>query len=712
MKAAKKNLNKKEDFISIILTSYDQIVHTSLIVNMKMTTTELINILNKKMLEYYSDKSIYDFYYYYNGNILNHSSFSLYQVKIRNGTIILANIIEGKNHEIVKEKEENINFNQIDLNNYIPEDLISLILISSDQLVHTTVIISKYKTCSDLIKLLYKHLKKNYPQYSENEFYFLYKGQKLNFNSLTLDEAHIENGTTILTLIIEPMLNENLNMEASIIINNEYHENFTFDLDGLLKLCLLKEISNYYYNDLEYYDKKIPNKIKYILEILSGGNIDLNQTQNSILSVLGKLGGQCNIINFSKFIDQNTNKEDIIEVYDILKINEKEKINEKKNCLGSYVPYMKKFETEFEKAKKESVFEYTINSLTIVDRENRLDFENEKDDCPNRQEKILFHGTGIKPCAKILTDMFKRSEKSGYQFGKGVYFTDSLDYAWYYGGIDHRANLNKIPKVEDSFVFVGSLIYYDKKGYKRVYDHKYQPKKNEINFALANAKTETIFEKNPNTSKFYGTEYVIYEKEQICPFIGCSVKRDEFCVIWRDVNFSQNPVYNNEFDELFKKFLKKRIEYIQEQVKFNVYPCETSEEALKLIKRKKYSKIILISNVGDDLSGKQFISDARKIIGSDVIALFLCYNKNHLNWIKEFKNALFSNDSSFYEEYLECFVTERGLDMKKKNELISEKIINLIKKMQKKYGVKFKFFHDFLNYPNFKSEGKFSDLTF
>ena len=32
--------------------------------------------------------------------------------------------------------------------------------------------------------------------------------------------------------------------------------------------------------------------------------------------------------------------------------------------------------------------------------------------------------------------MFKRSEKSGYQHGKGVYFTDSLDYAWYYGGKD------------------------------------------------------------------------------------------------------------------------------------------------------------------------------------------------------------------------------------------------------------------------------------
>ena len=52
---------------------------------------------------------------------------------------------------------------------------------------------------------------------------------------------------------------------------------------------------------------------------------------------------------------------------------------------------------------------------------------------------------------------------------------------------------------------------------------------------------------------------------------------------------------------------------------------------------------ILISNVGSDLSGKDFIINARKIIGSDVVALFLCYNIKHLNWIKNFKNAFENN---------------------------------------------------------------------
>ena len=114
------------------------------------------------------------------------------------------------------------------------------------------------------------------------------------------------------------------------------------------------------------------------------------------------------------------------------------------------------------------------------------------------------------------------------------------------------------------------------------------------------------------------------------------LKRDEFCVIWRDVNFSEKPIYNNDFDEKFKKFLKNRIIYIEQLAKFNIYPCDNSKEALKLVKRKKYNKIILISNVGDDLSGKKFIEDARKILKNEVIVLFLAYNTKHIEWNKKF----------------------------------------------------------------------------
>ena len=63
-------------------------------------------------------------------------------------------------------------------------------------------------------------------------------------------------------------------------------------------------------------------------------------------------------------------------------------------------------------------------------------------------------------------------------------------------------------------------------------------KKNEINFAYADAKLDTL--KNLDKTKFYGTEYVIQEFTQICPFISAKLIRNEYCVIWRDNNFRRN----------------------------------------------------------------------------------------------------------------------------------------------------------------------------
>ena len=137
--------------------------------------------------------------------------------------------------------------------------------------------------------------------------------------------------------------------------------------------------------------------------------------------------------------------------------------------------------------------------------------------------------------------------------------------------------------------------------------------------------------------------------------------------------------------------------------KYNIYPCETTEEALKLVERKKYNKIILISNVGTDLGGKKFVENARKIIGNDVIVIFLAYNIEHLDWIKNYKNALFSNEPNFYEEYLQCFEDKYNVE---------EKIKNLINKMEKHYDVEFNFDENFLEYPLFKECGKYSDLCF
>ena len=301
-----------------------------------------------------------------------------------------------------------------------------------------------------------------------------------------------------------------------------------------------------------------------------------------------------------------------------------------------------------------------------------------------------------------MTGLYRRSMESSKAInGKGVYFTDLLDYAWYYGGEKgNRANFYGIPKTNDTFTVIVNSVYYDRNGYEQVYSNSRTPGKNQINFAYAGAGSERL--STPDKSKFLGTEFVIYDFDQICPFMSAKLKRVEFCVIWRDTNFSSKPVYNNEYDQKFKAFLKERLKYINQNANYNIYPCETSEEALELVNRKKYNKIILISNVGTDLGGKKFIDKARQIIGNDVISLFLAYSISHLTWIKNYKNALFSNEPKFYEEYLECF-----------NDYEMEyRIKGLVKKIEEHYQVKFNFDDDFLKYPNFKNDGTYQDLRF
>ena len=478
-------------------------------------------------------------------------------------------------------------------------------------------------------------------------------------------------------------------------------------LSGLLKLCLLKEIAIKSKSHIE----GLPNNILNILEILKNNQIEYNTIEEGIANTLNKIKGN-NIINFSNYVDELIKSSDI-DNYIIPKLDSelKEEILYIYNCLAKYVKYEKRFEIELKRATRESAFEYSVISLVIIEKKNVDEFENNKKLCKNRADRVLFHGTSKEAAKLILPTMFKISIKYA-QHGKGVYFTEDLDSCWIYGSENNfngknycRRDLN-VPKVGEFLNFIISYIYYDKKLLKRVYDSEKDPVENGINIAYAGMNDlETIEEKIPNKNKLYGTEFVIKELVQICPFMSFKAKRVEYCVIWRDTNFSNDPVYHNEFDEIFKKYLADRIEYINKIAKFNIYTCKTSKEALRLVNRKKYNKIILISNIGSDFGGRDFIKKARDIIGNDVIVLFNAYVDAHLDWIKNTPNALFSNQPNFYEDFLGCFYENDEEKTKKE-------LINLKKKIEKHYGVKFNFNNDFLCYPNFRDYGELKDLRF
>ena len=478
--------------------------------------------------------------------------------------------------------------------------------------------------------------------------------------------------------------------------SNYINFNDNQDIIGILKLCLLKEVSQ---NLSEYQLDQLPEIYCYLMKMLQKGYLQiLHYIEQNIIYVLDKITGS-NIINFSNYVDEII---DLNQLNKILSLLNKEDLNEMldiKNRLSRYNKYIKLFNKEFEKSKRESYLEFSIISLVVIEREDFDTFEREREKCPNRVDRILYHGTSVEPISGILTGLYRKSlERKKAINGPGVYFTDLLDYAWYYGGKDgNRANFSGIPKIGDTFTVIINSIYYDKSGFEQVKNNSRTPGKNQINFAYSGARSERL--NLPDKSKFLATEYVIYDLDQICPFMSATIKRVEYCVIWRDENFSSKPVYNNKFDQIFKDFLKERMKYINEAANYNIYPCETTEEALELVKRKKYNKIILISNVGKNMGGKTFIDQARKIIGNDVIALFLAYKISHLDWIKNYKNALFSNEPKFYEKYLESFTS--GFRIK-----------GLIKEMEDHYKVKFNFDDKFLYFPNFIEFGKYSEMKF
>jgi hypothetical protein len=279
-------------------------------------------------------------------------------------------------------------------------------------------------------------------------------------------------------------------------------------------------------------------------------------------------------------------------------------------------------------------------------------------------------------------------------------FKDSLDYCWFDSNSD-SIKTNRIPKLNEAFNLIACYTYYKENGLKNIINNDYLPNKNEIYYIYKDDEIGMLTE--PYKYKFCGREYKIGHLNQIGPLICFRLRRNKFCIIWRDKNFASIPVYFNDYDKKFKEFLEEMKEYAG---KFNLYPCITTDEALSLVERKKYNKIILISNVGNNNEGINFIEEARKIIGNDVIALFIGYFSQHANIIQKLKNALFSNEREFIKEYLKCFNDDYyGYER-------INKIENLKKIMEDHYKVQFTFDKKFLDFPYYKHDGKYSELSF
>ena len=272
----------------------------------------------------------------------------------------------------------------------------------------------------------------------------------------------------------------------------------------------------------------------------------------------------------------------------------------------------------------------------------------------------------------------------------------------------------QILQVGKTFSCVSAEIYYSKDKKKDIFDFSlyvpeldhfptYEKKKKNykdkmvekfgVHFAIVDQIQGWVREKKQikekKKGKFLGNEYVITEFCQILPLYGLTFKRNEYFVLWRD------PYFKGQND--FSDYLKERKLFINKYAKMNAYFVSSTEKALEIIKRKKYNKIILISSIGEDLSGKRFVEVARKILGFDILVLFFFANGSDFSWIQNFPNCLYTNKADFYENYILNY-NEKGL-------------LELKSNIEKYYNIKLKFNNDFITFPKFiNDEKKFDDL--
>ena len=524
----------------------------------------------------------------------------------------------------------------------------------------------------------------------------------LNENNFSIIE--IKKGSLTVLLVLQFLIFKELQVLKKnkikefdpISFSNKFSEKIKFEVQKIAKI--LGE------SDFITFGKAKPNNVEVnIIEV----NKEIvkkavNEKEKNLETQSSISESNSNLYELSK----NISIDDLTQFYSNLTKNaEKQELNQKK-LIDKLDEFNKIVDITIEKAIKESIFEYKINNIYLVDRDVE-NYNKEKEKCPNKIELILFHGTAIDCGKSILASQF-RDSKSHF-FGIGAYFTDMLDYAWRYSKKDTR--VNSIPKKGELFSFVTSEIYYDSTKKDVVYDTE---KKNEvvckygIRCGFGNFKGYKLKEKDvKNAKNLVGTEYLISDKNQILPLYCITVKRIEYLVIWRDYNFIKNnpnkysgKTFNKiqEFHKLFKKKITKEFDS-------KIYYSSSSEEALDLIKRKKNNKIIILTNGNN--KAKDFITQARTIIGNNTIVAVSVYDiKKHYKWIKEMQNTILLNGIEYHEKFFNGIMNN---DIEYLFNLRDE-IINDYKKSIADFTLG-KFDNNILEFPLYKTEGKISDIN-
>ena len=154
-----------------------------------------------------------------------------------------------------------------------------------------------------------------------------------------------------------------------------------------------------------------------------------------------------------------------------------------------------------------------------------------------------------------------------------------------------------------------------------------------------------------------------------------------------------------EFHREIKKIVSRELDS-------KIYYIQNTEEAINLIKRKKYNNIIILTNGNNN--ARDFILNARKIMKANSIAAVTVFDvAQHISWVRNMPNTLLLNGLNFHKKFFRGVMNN---DIKLLNELKNE-IINYYRKIIPYFNLN-EFDKDLFKFPNFKEEGTFQDLIF
>ena len=449
---------------------------------------------------------------------------------------------------------------------------------------------------------------------------------------------------------------------------------------GLLKLFLLKKISS----DL-LADKNVQDLIKQeFTNILSeiDKNIHLTGDSNQNLEIMIKEKKAFNILSYSNYVENSNLNINIIKLLFNLKAEKKEENDKYWNCLSRFQEHTEYFEKAFIKDLKNCYFDYSLVSINCILSNNLEEYQKWN----YKKKKILYHYSEINPISKIFKEKLEISNNSQDENK----FYDNFEYfVFNYIKKDKKKKKKKIIQANSTFSFIVSEEFFQEESISNVDRHSNQSSVNDGNKILNisdNSISEGINLKQKNNS----LESSYKEKSKILPLYTVTLKRNEYFVLHRDPNFNEK----NEHAQFLKNIQKKNLNIFD----INIYYESSTEEALKFLLKRKYNKVILITNVGPNLEGKRFVDIVRKIYGFDVLVLFFSHNKKYLEWIKHYNNSLFTDSIDYYREFITNFNENRLKALKEK--------------LEKELSIQFKFSFDLVKFPNYLVEGTSSSLKF